>query len=211
MQLWFGLILRVIDYFKVSFCFYVSGFRWFTMHIFRQWLVVPGTAEMQTFRVSGNRAQNLGNRLDQQTKIFPTIKDFVDTFCEDPSKARYISKVSTYCNPLNIITLSRYSLRQMESPLLNAFYQFGNIWCSSLKMIESSSLSVWPPNKKSSLKLVSSRTFSPVHGFFFDSNSRRINPRSLVNRSTYSIDSNLKTKIVLWIQILLFRIRKNGW
>lgn len=49
-------------------------------------------AIMHTFRVSKINGGS-ANQIDQQNMVFPAIKDFVDFFAEDPSRARYIKKV----------------------------------------------------------------------------------------------------------------------
>uniref|UniRef100_A0A7E4WC75 Acetyl-CoA carboxylase n=2 Tax=Panagrellus redivivus TaxID=6233 RepID=A0A7E4WC75_PANRE len=71
--------------------------------------------EMQTFRVS-SLSGNLSNRVDQQNKVFPDVKSFVEHFCEDPSKARCINKVLVATNGIaavKCILSIRKSLMQL--------------------------------------------------------------------------------------------------
>lgn len=54
---------------------------------------MPGPAtKIQTYHVTSFN-NSLSRQVDQQNKVFKTVKDFVDEFSEDESKKRYISKV----------------------------------------------------------------------------------------------------------------------
>lgn len=57
---------------------------------------MPGPAtKIQTYHVTSFN-NSLSRQIDQQNKVFKTVKDFVDEFSEDESKKRYISKVNKF-------------------------------------------------------------------------------------------------------------------
>uniref|UniRef100_A0A915CZQ3 biotin carboxylase n=1 Tax=Ditylenchus dipsaci TaxID=166011 RepID=A0A915CZQ3_9BILA len=58
-----------------------------------------GHHTMQTFRsFNVSKLDGRSNQVDQQNKVFPQVKDFVDYFAEDPTKARYIKKILVATN-----------------------------------------------------------------------------------------------------------------
>uniref|UniRef100_A0A914I9B7 Acetyl-CoA carboxylase n=1 Tax=Globodera rostochiensis TaxID=31243 RepID=A0A914I9B7_GLORO len=65
---------------------------------------MPGpsnTPTMQTFRVSkfdGPSTQLSSNQVDQKNRIFPDIESFVNDFCEDSTKPRYIKRILVATN-----------------------------------------------------------------------------------------------------------------
>uniref|UniRef100_A0AC35FMC3 Acetyl-CoA carboxylase n=1 Tax=Panagrolaimus sp. PS1159 TaxID=55785 RepID=A0AC35FMC3_9BILA len=53
---------------------------------------------MQTFHVIGQNQGGLNNKVNQENKVFKSVKDFVDYFCDDSSKRRPIHKILVATN-----------------------------------------------------------------------------------------------------------------
>uniref|UniRef100_A0A183BK10 Acetyl-CoA carboxylase n=1 Tax=Globodera pallida TaxID=36090 RepID=A0A183BK10_GLOPA len=88
---------------------------------------MPGpsnTPTMQTFRVSkfdGPSTQLSSNQVDQKNRIFPDIESFVNDFCEDSTKPRYIKRILVATNGIaavKCILSMKFNRKQMADYLV---------------------------------------------------------------------------------------------